>query len=396
MSDTAIHRLGEGPLGEALAAVVIGNLDDAHQLIALAAAVPVSAAAYRTSLFSGAPALAYVLHHAYRPEYADALAALDTVIEEATRRRLSDAFDRIKGGDSPKIAEYDLISGLTGLGLYQLLRHPSGDLLPGVLSYLVALTEPRRLDTEVTVPGWWASGCPTAVVERRFAAGHANFGMAHGIAGPFALLSAAMSYGIEVKGQLDAIERICAHFDSWEQHDSDASWWPEFISLFEHRHGAPDRSMPGRPSWCYGVPGIARAQQLAADAIGQPSRAEHARLVFLQALNDTRQLEQLTDAGLCHGWAGLLVTAKRILGDDPPDTTSSTALRTLLRELEDHLAHFRQPDDNSLLLGRAGIRLASARVCTADPATSRTRQGWDACLLLTFPTPETTTEPPTP
>jgi lantibiotic biosynthesis protein len=78
--------------------------------------------------------------------------------------------------------------------------------------------------------------------------------MAHGIAGPLALLSLAMRRGIVADGQAEAIKRICSWLDAWRQDHETGPWWPETITLEETRLGRPRQTRPMRPSWCYGTP----------------------------------------------------------------------------------------------------------------------------------------------
>ncbi len=112
-----------------------------------------------------------------------------------------------------------------------------------------------------------------------------------------------MIAGIEVTGQQDAIRQICDFLDAWEQRDAVATWWPETIARAEHERMTPAKTGPGRASWCYGVPGQARSQQLAGLAIGDPDRERRAEAAMAACLTDARQLDQVTDAGICHAAA---------------------------------------------------------------------------------------------
>lgn len=60
------------------------------------------------------------------------------------------------------------------------------------------------------------------------------------------------------------------------------------------------RTIP--PSWCYGTPGIARALQLAALATGNRTRRATAERALIGCLADERQVRQIIDTSLCHGW----------------------------------------------------------------------------------------------
>jgi Lanthionine synthetase C-like protein len=90
------------------------------------------------------------------------------------------------------------------------------------------------------------------------------------IAGSLALLSAAMRRGAIVRGHDEAIHTICAWLDQWQQGQAQQAWWPEVLDRGQFRAGAQALVGPHRPSWCYGTPGVARAQQLAAIATGTP------------------------------------------------------------------------------------------------------------------------------
>ena len=69
-----------------------------------------------------------------------------------------------------------------------------------------------------------------------------------------------------------------------------------------------------------GTPGLARAQQLAALALGDRARQQAAEDALARCLADPVQLARISDPALCHGWAGLLLTAKVV-------TDQKTALR---------------------------------------------------------------------
>ncbi|WP_405958632.1 hypothetical protein [Streptomyces phaeochromogenes] len=56
---------------------------------------------------------------------------------------------------------------------------------------------------------------------------------------------------------------------------------------------------------------MARAQQLARLALGDRNRQCQAEQALVGCLTDDRQLTQLIDASLCHGWAGLMQTVFR-------------------------------------------------------------------------------------
>ncbi|MFI6027948.1 lanthionine synthetase LanC family protein [Amycolatopsis magusensis] len=61
-----------------------------------------------------------------------------------------------------------------------------------------------------------------------FPGGHGNFGLAHGISGPLALLAHAPRRGIAVDDH-EAVGTICAWLDSWRLDTPGGHRWPYMI-----------------------------------------------------------------------------------------------------------------------------------------------------------------------
>lgn len=375
------QSLAKGAIGVALLHIERAHIDPdewhtAHAWLSAATSGGLSAGT-NANLFFGAPAAAFTLHAAsgQQGRYRRALATLDASITRMTRQRLAAAHARVDRAERPRFAEWDLIYGLTGLGVHLLLRDQHGPVLREVLSYLVRLTEPGHVDG-VAVPGWWTDTDPSGGMSPGFPAGHGNFGMAHGISGPLALLSQAMRRGVVVNGQLEAVARTCWWLDSWRQDHDSGSWWPQWITLDELRSGRLKQVGPLRPSWCYGTPGIARAQQLAGLALGDRARQWLATRAMIGCLSDITQLRQITDNSLCHGWAGVLQTSWRVSQD-----AQDPGLAAHLTEIANRIAE--KPDTGAesyigLLEGASGVALALHTAERDAPPAS----GWDACLLI--------------
>ncbi|WP_216725713.1 MULTISPECIES: lanthionine synthetase C family protein [unclassified Streptomyces] len=328
-------------------------------------------------LWFGAPAVGFALHLAAPGRYQGALARLDAAVAQLVRTRLTAAAQRMDAARRPSQYEFDLTRGLVGLGAYLLRRDPGGALLRRVLDYLVSLTRPIPADDAAgsRAPGWWTADLPAGMRDSSFDHGHANLGMAHGITAAQALLALAMREGITVDGHADAIETISLHLDVWRQPSAAGPWWPERITLDELEDGRPHRDGPARPSWCYGTPGIARAQQLAALALDDTARQHTAEDALTRCLADPAQLARVTDPALCHGWAGIVATAWHAAADA---TTPGTVhgLDRLLVRLLDH-AHDTAPDQAiGLIEGSAGIALTLHSIATD------TAGGWPTCLLI--------------
>ncbi|MEV6684549.1 lanthionine synthetase C family protein [Streptomyces sp. NPDC051130] len=362
----------------------------AHDWLTAAAATPLTIGA-DSHPFHGGLALAHALACAaeHRPDaYHRTLHALDERITADAERRLAAAHRRIDQRQLPEIAEYDVIRGLTGYGAYLLRRHPDSDTLRGVLRYLVRLARPITRDGE-ELPGWWTLSGPSGRRDARFPGGHANAGVAHGIAGPLSLLALATLQGVEVHEQHVAIGAISRWLDRWATPQGYGPGWPYWITRDELRARQPTPAGPARPSWCYGAAGQARAQQLAALARKDDIRRYRAETALLTALTDSAHLAATTDISLCHGYAGLAHLAARTAADAHPDTRDR--LRAVIPGLLDavvppdttaiaHVAEalLQSADGNGagFLDGAAGVALA---VLAAD--TGRAATCWDTCLL---------------
>ncbi|MFF5455006.1 lanthionine synthetase C family protein [Streptomyces sp. NPDC012950] len=389
------QHLALGPIGIALlhierAAHGLGPWQRAHDWLAAAARRPFTSGA-DSHPFYGVPALAHVLACAAEGlpgAYERDLDLLDRQVLADVRVRLDAAHRRIDAGQFPTLAEFDAIRGLASFGGYLLRRDPAGPALRSVLNYCVRLVEPITHDGDA-LPGWWALTGPSGRRDDRFPGGHGNTGMAHGIGSVLALLALSVRRGATVNGHHEAMRTILSWLDRWERNTPRGRTWPYWVTRDELRTGRLTPTVPRRPSWCYGTAGLARAQQLAALALGDPSRRAAAEGSLLGALTDPAQLRATTDAGLCHGFAGLVHLAARTAADATPET--ATQLRATLPALlstllppdaapeEASAALVNSPVGPGLLDGAAGTALGVlAASSTTSPCTD-----WDTFLLIT-------------
>ncbi|MGZ2361674.1 lanthionine synthetase C family protein [Streptomyces sp. 372A] len=356
MTTIAVPRtqdLSEGALGMALLDIERHDLSTARRHLTQATARGVSTGS-NASLFHGAPALEFVLARAHGAGD-DVRAAVDRVVDA----RLAAAHRRQASGALPHLAEWDLIRGLTGLAGLLLSRQSPAPRLPDVLTCLVALARPGHSDGRV-LPGWWSAAGPDG---KEMVGGHGNNGMAHGIAGPLAVLSLALREGVRVPGQEEAVGTVVTWLDLHGSH-----YWSTAAHLDVEQPPAPE---PSRPSWCYGRPGIARAQQLAALALQDPARRRVAEDTVESILTDPTHLARITDSTLCHGWAGLLTLSRAVAAD----STTPDRFTPIIQDLQQRLASgWEHLPKLGFMEGRAGAQLA---LHSPDPT------GWSRALLLT-------------
>ncbi|HEX5287613.1 MAG TPA: lanthionine synthetase C family protein [Streptosporangiaceae bacterium] len=270
-------------------------------------------------------------------------------------------------GRYPADGPYDVIDGLAGLGSYALARWPrpeAADCLAGVVEHMAGRSRRDADGVYWPIP---AAGL-TGPRRRLYPAGGVDVGMAHGMAGVLPLLARACALGVSeptARPLLDgAVQWLLAHLA-----DSPAGRTaPSFVT----EDGVP---APARSAWCYGDPGVAVALLLAARDVGEPGWAHAATELALRAARRPAELSGVTDAGLCHGAAGLahLFTRMHQLTGQPE--LAGAARRWMERTL-DMCARPAAWNGPGLLEGAAGIALVLLAGCLpAEPA-------WDQMLLV--------------
>jgi hypothetical protein len=381
--------LAEGYPAMALLFAELSHRNERYRRVAhtyLSHAVAHLAQAPPGGLYAGPVAVAFAASCAVRrpADYAKLLEPLDRSIAAWVPRRLAAERERIEAGrPGTTFASYDVITGMTGVGRYLLRRAPKAfDALTEILHYLVALSRPCPDDGP---PGWLVAH---AADGHDKPGAHLNLGLAHGIPGPLALLSLAWRAGIRVDGQRQAITRI-AHWLLDRRIDRSAGpTWSALLHPADLR-ASPDRVAPSRAAWCYGSPGVARALQIAGQALDRPEWIAIAVESIRGILRQSAYLG-VHDAGLCHGWAGLLHIT-RLIAMDANDTGllhASTRLADRILGCYDEQAPFgfrasmapmpETADLAGFLEGAAGVVLALLSFADGTrPAT-----GWDAALLV--------------
>ncbi|WP_328776369.1 lanthionine synthetase C family protein [Streptomyces goshikiensis] len=330
-------------------------------------------------------------HSAARSHLREQVAELASTRAAREERRLTEHPDPSPGSGSgfTTFTAYDVISGQSGLGAHLLeLGRPAEAALVRVLRALVGLSRPVRTHDR-GLPGWWVALDGASYQPVAPARGHANLGMAHGMPGPLALLAIAWREGVRVPGQRAAVTDLAQWLLARRCADAAGPWWPGQLSL------GPAQPEPGRPSWCYGTPGIARALQLAGLALEVPqwheAGVEALRAALARAdLDGPARAGGTAEAGLCHGLAGLLQITWRTARDsgDPELAERVPQLAARLLELLHEEAPFgfaatpgeRPPEEHpgGFLTGAAGAALALHTFARdAEPATR-----WDRALLL--------------
>ena len=349
-----------------------------HEFLASAAHAIEQPPAVSPSLFGGMAGVAFACLTLSRggTRYQRLQATLDEALAPMARHLV-----RVLDGEAPagRGSAFDVISGASGVAAY-LLEDDAHGLLPDLLRGLVALAEPAEVPRWASLPGpsrdsWLA---------REYPEGYLDCGLAHGAPGVLALLAIALSRGIEVDGQAEAVRRLASSMLGYATSDAYGVAWPQALPL----GGAVPPAVPaGRNAWCYGSPGVARALQLAGGALGDTGVRDAAAASVQSILRRLNADGHPADSpAFCHGLAGVLQVVLRFVHDTGPAThaeaTASTLAGRLLAEFSpDRLLGYgplsgQDVEDPGLLDGAAGV------VMTLLAAATGTEPAWDRMFLL--------------
>ena len=322
------------------------------------------------ALFEGITGLAWVIQHLAsiaRDEHVAALEEIDAAM-----------FAALKPEPSP--TDFDLMSGLVGLGVLALERAPSPvarGVLERIATWLDASAErtPEGLSWR-TRP---ASLHPAA--RARFPAGCHYPGVAHGTAGVVGLLASMLTEDIAPATTRRLLEGAVEWLLTQEM--------PGNHALFPFQLDAGDARAASRSAWCTGGPGISVMLWRAGEAAGDS--AWQSRAMALARAAASRPLPEMgvKDACLCHGTAGLGLIYARWFNATGDEFFRDESVRWLQRTMDHHrpgeaVAGYsavnapmnRRDAAPGLLFGAAGVGLALLAATTAiEPA-------WDRVVLL--------------
>jgi class I lanthipeptide synthase len=355
----------EGKAGVALFHGYLGNAERADQLIEDAvdalATTPMS-----PGLYGGFTGIAWAAEH---------LGAADDMseIDESLLTAIA----------APGTADYDLIRGLVGFGVYALQSMPS----PSAVLCLEAIVDRLDETAQALEPGisWFTA--PELLFphqRKQYPRGGYNLGVAHGVPGVIAFLADACRLGIRREKARPLLD--------------DAVHWVLSHRLFEHFPAWVVPGIDARPSrlaWCYGDPGVAATLLAAARAVDNAEWERAGLEIALRAATSAPEDARVQDAGLCHGAFGLAHLYNRIYQAGGDDAFAEAARLWYSRGLD-----MRQPErgiagfeswelgadmqlgwrtDPGFLCGAAGIGLALlAGITSVEPE-------WDRLLMVAIP-----------
>lgn len=378
--------LGDGAAGIALFYAYLAHVEDdeAHTAAALhylnQAIGGVATAPLSHSLYSGLAGIAWTILHLQGRFFEADPDAVDAVIDETLLAAVSQA---------PWPYDYDLISGLLGLGVYFVERLPA----PSAVAGLTHLVE-RLREQAITLPDgitWWTDPRWLSAEGRtQLPAGCYDLGVAHGVAGVIALLSQLCALDCAAAQARPLLDGAVAWLLAQQLPATAPSRFPTWVQ--------PDGTRPpSRFAWCYGDLGIAVALLRAARLVNEPAWEAAARQLAWATAQRAQAQEDVQDTGLCHGFASIAHLFNRLYQATGDERFAEVArlwfIRTLAqRHPNQGIAGFLAlaptaaialdwVADPGLLTGAAGIGLALlAALYPLPPA-------WDQMMLIAIPSP---------
>ncbi|WP_437716832.1 lanthionine synthetase C family protein [Sorangium sp. So ce448] len=315
---------------------------------------------------------------------------LSTTLDEVLCSRIeaaADALDAMSGGCPVQL--FDLISGVTGAGVYLLCRSEQEGprrTLEHILRCLVSLTAEDEGLPRWRTPRHLLLGEDQA---RDFPNGNLNCGLAHGIPGPLGLMSLAKLRAISVPGMDEGIERIVDWLLVRRLDDQHGAMWPAFYPLPGpgDSRGGEVQPLPCKSAWCYGSPGVCRALYMAGQALAKPDLCQIAIDAMRSAVTRPVDERHVPSPTFCHGVAGRLQVTLRFFMDTGLPVFEQ-AMRAQLAQLVDayepaSILGFRSIEPNGVRVDNPGLLDGAPGVCLAMlAATTPSEPTWDRFLLL--------------
>jgi lantibiotic modifying enzyme len=335
-------------------------------------------------LYGGLAGIGWLIEHIssllFPPRNRGAAICDDEDVISEVDKRLMEQFVRAPTSDQ----NYDLISGVVGIGIYWLERLPRDRAIHGIKQTLDFLDyTSQALATGVA---WFTPPPLIPPLQKHLAPnGYYNLGVAHGVPGVIAFLAQAASLTEHDEMSRRASELLTASIDWLLMQRRPSGSLSRYSSwIIPGQEGGDSRL-----AWCYGDLGIAAILHFAGLRVRQESwKSEAINMAYECASRSTRA--QVFDAPLCHGALGIAHIFHRFYNATSDEVFREATIDWTLRGMA-----FRQPNtgiagyyawdpnpndhmraDASFLSGAVGIAL-----CLLSIISSREPK-WDRLMLL--------------
>lgn len=301
--------------------------------------------------------------------YRNVLNELNTLILSYTKEWLSEIIQ----DNETKDYYYDTITGLSGILRYLIeIKNENGveEVIKSILEYFVLLSGDRS-SSRGYIPRYLVKNESAGANELDNEDLIINMGLAHGIAGVMISMSIALKNGIEVIGQREAIEKLLKVYKECKIDEGKRIRWPGQL-LYENFIKSKRNKGAERASWCYGLPGIARAIYVTSKIVNDEDGIELSlEALRRQAISDLDEYE-LNSPTICHGFSGVLIINELMYRDTEEIIFKEANVKIAKRILEyynkDNIVGFKnieimnneieETDNTGFLSGVSGVLLA--------------------------------------
>jgi len=197
----------------------------------------------------------------------------------------------------PAEADIEFVIGLSGLAVYLARRARHGQaeqataLLLGAIAERAVFLQPEQCSWPTPVGSAYRLQKESTAVEY-------NLGLAHGMPAVLAALLGLIPHLAEPTHARHLLKAGCDWLLQQQQ---------SVITFGSYFANAADRPACSRLGWCYGDLTLALTLFRAAELLAEPGYAELARQMSLHCSRRREQDGMVFDAGLCHGYAGLVL-----------------------------------------------------------------------------------------
>jgi lantibiotic modifying enzyme len=357
----------------------------AHQYIRLAAKHTHTDPLRNAGLYSGSAGLGYALLSLSELDSRYRLPArrtYETIATQALGINISMATDSQLVNES----EFDVISGAAGtLAVLLAMPQPSHNVESAIRRLISALTVLCAPTDHAERQNWLVPSRITASAKEGRV--EYNVGLAHGVLGVAAVLSAAHKRGYETDGMIAAIDNVYSWFARQRIQGPVGVTWPHEVPAESGPSGGGMYdSRSTRCSWCYGTGGAARVLWQASGSL-----AVDMRKLALEAIESVIPYQPaelgLDGPSLCHGTAGMLMIYLRFANElhcENFDSAITLFTSALIAACDAEFPFYVQDprpdgeyvDEPGFLTGAAGVGLALLAASTGlEPR-------WDRMMLL--------------
>src|SRR5215217_2370088 len=223
-------------------------------------------------------------------------------------------------------APYDLVVGLTGLGVYALQRYPRPSAIECLRRVVERLHECARHDEHGVY--WWTPPAEILNEESRkqCPSGCADLGVAHGVAGPIGLLGSICGAGVAQATARPLLEGAVSWLLAHSVPTEAGPTFPVWVT-------SGSQPSQARCAWCYGDPGIAAALLMAARGVGDADWERAAVALACRAAERPASETGVVNACFCHGAAGVAHLYNRMYQATGERTLGRAAVYWLERTL---------------------------------------------------------------